>query len=50
MKQIDFDTVHRLASVGNLVEPLRRAFVSQASVRSAVSMIWELSILRAPCC
>ncbi len=30
MKQIDFDTVHRLASVGNLVEPLRRAFVSQA--------------------
>jgi len=30
MKQIDFDTVHRLASVGSLVEPLRRAFVSQA--------------------
>ncbi len=30
MKQIDFDTVHRLAGVGSLVEPLRRAFVSQA--------------------
>jgi ornithine cyclodeaminase len=30
MKQIDFDAVHRLASVGSLVEPLRRAFVSQA--------------------
>src|ERR1700722_5469941 len=30
MKQIDFDTVHRLATVGSLVEPLRRAFVSQA--------------------
>jgi ornithine cyclodeaminase len=30
MKHIDFDTVHRLASVGSLVEPLRRAFVSQA--------------------
>jgi ornithine cyclodeaminase/alanine dehydrogenase-like protein (mu-crystallin family) len=30
MKYIDFDTVHRLASVGSLVEPLRRAFVSQA--------------------
>jgi ornithine cyclodeaminase len=30
MKQIDFDTVHRLASVGSLVEPLRRAFVSPA--------------------
>src|SRR5260370_33733357 len=30
MKQIDFDTVHRLASVGSLVEPLRRAFVSHA--------------------
>jgi alanine dehydrogenase len=26
MLQIDFDTVHRLASVGGLVEPLRRAF------------------------
>lgn len=25
---IDFDTVHRLAGVGSLVEPLRRAFVS----------------------
>jgi alanine dehydrogenase len=30
MKYIDFDAVHRLASVGSLVEPLRRAFVSQA--------------------
>jgi alanine dehydrogenase len=30
MKQIDFDAVHRLATVGSLVEPLRRAFVSQA--------------------
>jgi ornithine cyclodeaminase len=30
MKQIDFDTVHRLATVGSLIEPLRRAFVSQA--------------------
>jgi ornithine cyclodeaminase len=29
-RQIDFDAVHRLASVGSLVEPLRRAFVSQA--------------------
>ena len=30
MKHIDFDAVHRLAGVGSLVEPLRRAFVSQA--------------------
>jgi ornithine cyclodeaminase len=30
MKYIDSDAVHRLASVGSLVEPLRRAFVSQA--------------------
>jgi ornithine cyclodeaminase len=30
MKHIDFDAVHRLAAVGTLVEPLRRAFVSQA--------------------
>jgi alanine dehydrogenase len=30
MKHIDFDTVHRLATVGSLVEPLRRAFVSNA--------------------
>jgi alanine dehydrogenase len=30
MIQIDFDTVHRLASVGSLVEPLRRAFRSSA--------------------
>jgi alanine dehydrogenase len=30
MKHIDFDSVHRLASVGSLVEPLRRAFVSNA--------------------
>jgi ornithine cyclodeaminase len=30
MKHIDFDAVHRLASVGSLVEPLRRAFVSDA--------------------
>lgn len=30
MKHIDFDTVHRLAGVGSLVEPLRRAFVSHA--------------------
>jgi alanine dehydrogenase len=29
-RQLDFDAVHRLASVGSLVEPLRRAFVSQA--------------------
>jgi ornithine cyclodeaminase/alanine dehydrogenase-like protein (mu-crystallin family) len=29
MKHIDFDAVHRLAGVGSLVEPLRRAFVSQ---------------------
>jgi ornithine cyclodeaminase len=28
MIHIDFDTVHRLASVGSLVEPLRRAFLS----------------------
>jgi alanine dehydrogenase len=27
---IDFDTVHRLAGVGSLVEPLRRAFASHA--------------------
>ena len=30
MIHIDFDTVHRLASVGSLVEPLRRAFASHA--------------------
>jgi len=30
MIYIDFDTVHQLASVGSLVEPLRRAFVSPA--------------------
>jgi alanine dehydrogenase len=30
MIHIDFDTVHRLASVGSLVEPLRRAFRSSA--------------------
>src|ERR1700693_745563 len=30
MIHIDFDTVLRLASVGSLVEPLRRAFVSRA--------------------
>jgi len=30
MINIDFDAVHRLASVGSLVEPLRRAFASQA--------------------
>jgi ornithine cyclodeaminase len=30
MIQIDFDTVHRLAGVGDLVEPLRHAFASQA--------------------
>jgi alanine dehydrogenase len=30
MIHIDFDTVHRLASVGSLVEPLRRAFGSRA--------------------
>jgi alanine dehydrogenase len=30
MKHIDFDTVHRLAGVASLVEPLRRAFVSHA--------------------
>lgn len=29
MIYIDFDKVHRLASVGSLVEPLRQAFVSQ---------------------
>ena len=29
MKHIDFDAVHRLAGVGSLVEPLRRAFASQ---------------------
>jgi len=29
MKHIDFDAVHRLARVGSLVEPLRRAFVSR---------------------
>lgn len=29
MKHIDFDAVHRLAGVGSLVEPLRRAFISQ---------------------
>ena len=28
MIHIDFDTVHRLASAGSLVEPLRRAFAS----------------------
>ena len=28
MKHIDFDAVHRLAGVGSLVEPLRRAFAS----------------------
>lgn len=30
MNYIDFDTVHRLAGVGSLVEPLRRAFASHA--------------------
>jgi ornithine cyclodeaminase len=30
MIHIDFDAVHRLASVGSLVEPLRRAFASHA--------------------
>src|ERR1700733_3577841 len=30
LKYIDFAAVHRLASVGSLVEPLRRAFVSPA--------------------
>jgi alanine dehydrogenase len=30
MIHIDFDTVHRLASVGSLVEPLRRAFLSDS--------------------
>jgi alanine dehydrogenase len=30
MMHIDFDTVHRLAGVGSLIEPLRRAFVSRA--------------------
>jgi ornithine cyclodeaminase len=30
MIYIDFDAVHRVLSVGNLVEPLRRAFVSNA--------------------
>ena len=30
MIDIDFDAVHRLASVGSLVEPLRRMFASQA--------------------
>jgi alanine dehydrogenase len=30
MIHIDFDAVHRLASVGSLVEPMRRAFRSQA--------------------
>jgi alanine dehydrogenase len=30
MIHIDFDAVHRLASVGSLVEPMRRAFLSQA--------------------
>ncbi len=39
MKQIDFDTVHRLASVGNLVEPLRRAFVSSGQTGQARAWI-----------
>jgi alanine dehydrogenase len=30
MTHIDFDTVHRLAGAGSLVEPLRRAFASHA--------------------
>jgi alanine dehydrogenase len=30
IENIDFDAVHRLASVGSLVEPMRRAFLSQA--------------------
>jgi ornithine cyclodeaminase len=30
MIHLDFDTVHRLAGVGSLVEPLRQAFASQA--------------------
>jgi alanine dehydrogenase len=30
MIHIDFETVHRLVSVGSLVEPLRRAFASKA--------------------
>jgi alanine dehydrogenase len=30
MIQIDFDAVHRLAGVGDLVEPMRHAFASQA--------------------
>jgi len=31
MLQIDFDTVHQLASAGSLIEPLRRAFGSAGS-------------------
>jgi ornithine cyclodeaminase len=31
MKHIDFDDVHRLAGVGSLVEPLRRAFASRTA-------------------
>ena len=31
MIYIDFDAVHRLASVGSLIEPLRRTFVSPAT-------------------
>jgi alanine dehydrogenase len=31
MIHINFDTVHRLAGVGSLVEPLRRAFASRAA-------------------
>jgi len=33
---IDFDAVHRLATVGSLVEPLRRAFQSPAAVPARV--------------
>jgi alanine dehydrogenase len=46
MKHIDFDTVHRLASVGSLVEPLRRAFVSHAA--SPVRAHYDLGALDRP--
>jgi ornithine cyclodeaminase len=46
MKHIDFDTVHRLASVGSLVEPLRRAFVSHAV--SPARAHYELEALDRP--
>ena len=46
MIQLDFDAVHRLARVGDLVEPLRRVFRSQA--RSPRRAHYDLAGTHAP--